>query len=307
MPTYYQRNSFNGRRKQKHRQRLAAVVFIVIALVIGVVISINRSSTKSETINTNVVTNAVVKTNSNKNTNKQTNQNKDTNVNENTNAAVNANLEITNTATNININFEGVPAEITKGDTSKKQVIFTFDAGSGSQSAQQILDTLKKYNLHATFFMTGKWAEKNKETTKKISEAGNEIFNHTYSHPHLTQVTDEDFINELQRTETIIKDITGKISKPFFRPPYGERNAHILGVAAGQGYRSVMWTVDALDWEESTGMTADKVKEKVMSKLGSGVIYLMHVGDTITGKVLDDLIQQIQAKEYTIVPLSKGV
>lgn len=309
MPYNYRPNPYNKRGKQIHRQRTAAAVLIIVAIIVGIIILINRSPRKSEPTNTNVLTNTAVKTNSNKNINKAPNQNTSINsgTNTNTNSAANSNTAITNTNANQNINFEGVPAEITKGNATKKQVIFTFDAGSGNQSAQQIFETLKKYNLKATFFMTGKWAEKNNELTKKISQAGHEIYNHTYSHPHLTQITDETIVTELQQTDTIIKNITGQTTKPFFRPPYGERNSHVLEIAAGQGYRAVMWTVDALDWEENTGMTADKVKAKVMSKLAPGVIYLMHVGDNLTGQVLDYLIQQIEKKGYTIIPLTQGL
>jgi peptidoglycan-N-acetylglucosamine deacetylase len=289
--------------KSKNKaSRNAARILIAVAFIVGIFVVINRLPKKPNPVDTNTPPTNTTATN--KNINQPTNT---SNKNTNTNSATEPITEVTNTTTNTMPVFTGTPPEINKGDTTKRQVIFTFDAGSGTQSAQQILDTLKKYNLKGTFFMTGKWMEKNPDLVKQIAAAGHEIHNHTYSHPHLTQISDAEIINELSKTEEIFHNLTGGTLKPYFRPPYGERNTHVLEIAAQQGYQSIYWTVDALDWEESTGMTAAKVKEKILTHISPGTIYLMHVGDTITGSVLDDVFQQIQAKGYDIVPLSKGL
>lgn len=130
------------------------------------------------------------------------------------------------------------------------------------------------------------------------TRAGHEVFNHTYSHPHLTQLSDAQIRSELLRAEQIIRGLTGKTTRPFFRPPYGERNSRVLGVAGKEGYQAVMWTVDALDWKESQGVTATQVKQRVLSSLKPGAIYLFHVGDNLSGQVLDQLISDLrQAQE----------
>lgn len=197
--------------------------------------------------------------------------------------------------------------EIVWGNRKRKQVIFTFDGGSGTQSAQAILNTLARHQLQSTFFLTGQWASKNKELVAQIASLGHEIFNHTYTHPHLTELYDEEIIKELQTTEDVIIGITGITTRPFFRAPYGDRNAHVREVAAEQGYQSVFWTVDALDWKESEGMSAQEVKERILSRLAPGNIYLMHIGDTITGDILEEVINEISAQGYGIVPLSQGI
>ncbi len=229
----------------------------------------------------------------------------------NTKAAKNANVaaipqpENTNTATVNSATSNTSLKEITIGNTAKKQIIFTFDAGSGTQSLDKILATLTKHNLTGTFFITGAWATKNGDSVKRISAAGHEIYNHTYTHPHLTQVSDADIASELSRTDTLITQLTGKSTKPYFRPPYGDRNAHVLDIASQAGYRSVYWTTDALDWE--TGQTADVVESRILSHLKPGAIFLMHVGDDITGQILDDTMTKILAQGYTLVSLSKGL
>jgi peptidoglycan/xylan/chitin deacetylase (PgdA/CDA1 family) len=310
MPIYSgYKKTYRPQPKAIAKKRLA-IILAVLALLAGAFVVINRLPKNQTPQNANTQNNQNANTTVNQSTTSPTNSqaiNKQTSINTNTNATAETITEVTNSATNAVKVIEGVPKEIIKGDTGKKQVIFTFDAGSGTQSAQQILDTLKKYNLKATFFLTGKWAEKNGDLVKTISSAGHEIGNHTYSHPHLTQISDDEIVSELKKTEDIIVGLTGKSTKPYFRAPYGERNAHILEITAQAGYQSVYWSTDALDWEESTGMTADKVRARILAHLEPGEIYLMHVGDTITGNILDDVIKQIQEKGYNIVPLKDGI
>jgi len=203
--------------------------------------------------------------------------------------------------------FASTPAEISWGNRNKKQVIFTFDGGSGIQSAQTILDTLEKHSVKGTFFLTGAWANKNQALTRQISQKSHEIFNHTYNHPRLTDISDTQIASEFKDTDDLIRNLTGKSTKPYFRPPYGARNPHVLDIAASQGYQSVYWTVDALDWKESSGETAEQVKNRILQKLQPGVIYLMHIGDNITGQILDSVFQQIEAQGYSIVSLSQGL
>lgn len=197
--------------------------------------------------------------------------------------------------------------EIDWANKNKQQVVFTFDGGSGAQSAEAILATLKKYHVTGTFFVTGKFAEQNPELIKKIASAGHEVFNHTYNHPNLTSLSDAEIANELTRTEKIVSDLTGESTKPFYRPPNGDRDARVREAAAALGYRTVYWTVDALDWKESEGYTAEQTKARILDNLQPGTIYLMHIGDNITGQILDDIFAEIIAKGYSIVPLSEGI
>jgi peptidoglycan/xylan/chitin deacetylase (PgdA/CDA1 family) len=203
--------------------------------------------------------------------------------------------------------FTGTPPEIAWGNRDKKQVIFTFDGGSGIQSAQAILDTLAKHKVKGTLFLTGSWVSKNPDLTKQIAKKGYEIYNHTYNHPYLTQIPDAQIISELKAADDLVFNLTGKHTKPYFRPPYGARNDHVREVAAKEGYQSVYWTIDALDWKESSGTTADQVKARIMENLKPGTIYLMHIGDNITGQILDEVFQQIKGQGYSIVSLSQGI
>ena len=199
------------------------------------------------------------------------------------------------------------PTEIVRGDTTKKQIIFTFDGGAGADSGDQILGILAKHHVKGTFFLTGKFVENNPDFVKRMSALGNEIFSHTYDHKDLTTLSNDGIAKELTKMADVLKATTGLSPKPYFRAPYGSRSPRVLKIAAENGYQSVYWTKDALDWEEPTGETADQVKEKILTSLAPGNIYLMHVGDNITGAILDNVFTAIEAKGYKIVSLTQGL
>ncbi len=203
--------------------------------------------------------------------------------------------------------FNKTPIEIFRGDLSKKQVIFTFDGGDGAQSADTIIEILAKHNVKGTFFLTGRFVENNPTIVKNIMSSGGEIFNHTYNHLHLTQLPDGRIAQELSLMQESLKVIIGVSSKPYFRAPYGETDQRVLDAAARAGYQSVKWSSDALDWKESVGMTANVVKKKILDNVRPGEIFLMHVGDNITGVILDDVFKQIKSMGYKIVSLSEGL
>lgn len=200
-----------------------------------------------------------------------------------------------------------IPQEIFHGDTSKKQVIFTFDAGSSNESGDKILEVLANHHVKGTFFLTGKTIETYPDFVKDISVAGHEIFNHTYDHPDLTKLSDEEIGEELTKMEMTLRNTIGITSKPYFRAPFGSLNERVLAAASELGYQSVFWTVDADDWRESQGETSAQVKEKILSSVAPGTIYLMHVGDTITGEILDDVFTEIESRGYKIVSLAQGL
>lgn len=199
------------------------------------------------------------------------------------------------------------PSEITHGDTSKKQVIFTFDGGGTAQSGNKVLEALAKHHVKGTFFLTGKFVEANPDFVKRIVAGGNEIFNHTFDHKDLTILSDAEITQELTKMENVLQATANISPKPYFRAPYGTRNAKVLAVAAQNGYQSVYWTKDALDWAVAKGETASHVKERILSSIAPGNIYLMHVGDIITGQILDDVFASIEAKGYKIVSLTQGI
>ncbi len=191
--------------------------------------------------------------------------------------------------------------EIVKGPASAKKVALTFDAGSGSGATPQILKALENAKVKATFFLTGKWVEKNSEIAKRIAEGENLIGNNTDTYPNLTKLTDRKIAKELKSAEDKIHGKTGVSSKPLFRAPDGMRNPRVLKVVANAGYRPVYWTVDSLDWKRS--MTAKQVKNRILAGLNNGAIIRLHCDSKQTAQILPDLVKEIQDKGYKIVTI----
>lgn len=197
--------------------------------------------------------------------------------------------------------------EIIYGNKSRMNVIFTFDGGSKDLSSRKILEVLAKHNIQTTFFLTGDFVLAYPKAVVDMKNAGHEIYNHTKNHPYLTQVSDREILLELDGMDRALKATIGKSSKPYFRPPYGDRNDRVLKIAYGAGYQSVGWTVDALDWQESEGRSASEVRSIILNSLAPGNIYLLHLGDNISGNILDELINEINNRGYNIVSLKQGL
>ncbi len=197
---------------------------------------------------------------------------------------------------------------IVYGNASRKQVSLTFDAG-GSDGAQaaKLLDILASYNVKSTWFIMGAWGQENRSTFQRVVASGHELGNHTLDHPDLTNPprSDEFICYELGMTEQIAKEISGKSTRPFFRPPFGAYNTQVLNDAAKLGFRTVYWSIDTIDWDPNT--TADQIVSRVLNSpnLKNGAIILMHAGSLHEPEALPRVIEGLRAKGYEIVPLSQ--
>jgi peptidoglycan/xylan/chitin deacetylase (PgdA/CDA1 family) len=194
-------------------------------------------------------------------------------------------------------------AELDIGDTSRPVIALTFDAGGPSAPTARILDILAKHQTHSTFFITGEWANENPDLVRRIHSDGHEIGNHTMHHQHLQTLSDQGVCTELSQAEDVISSLTGATTRPYFRPPYGERDNRIRALAAQIGYRTVYWTIDTLDWQ--TTATPDSITKTVMAHIGNGVIILMHAGSQVESDTLDELMTKIEQMKYQMVTVTQ--
>ena len=172
---------------------------------------------------------------------------------------------------------------ISNGDESRNVVALTFDAGSDTGFAANILDTLSGRGVRATFGMTGQWAENNPDLLRRIVNDGHALINHSYDHysftglsSRRTALTQEARWNEIDRTEQIIHDLTGATTKPYFRPPFGDYDDSVLYDVYQHGYAySIMWSADSDGWR---GIPAGQIVQTVLREVQPGAIIIMHVG-----------------------------
>lgn len=186
-------------------------------------------------------------------------------------------------------------------DTSEKEVAFTMNCAWDANDIDSILETLKKHDIHITFFMVGDFVTKYPETVKKISEAGHEIGNHSDTHPHVNNLNLEKNIEQIQKCSEKIEKITGKKTN-LYRGPYGEYNDTVIRAAKSQNSETIQWNLDTLDY---SGLTGEQMWKRLENKLAPGSIILSHNGTKHTADSLDMLITNIKKKGYNIVTVSE--
>lgn len=151
-------------------------------------------------------------------------------------------------------------------------VALTFDDGPGV-STDSILKILKQYDAHATFFLIGENARQNPGLVRKILDDGNEIGNHTFSHPLESMIeTPRMFGAQLDSAENIFENITGT-HPSLFRPPKGWRNPWMMKECKERGYTVVTWTMDSRDWLH---YPANHIFHRISKEVKPGSIILMH-------------------------------
>jgi len=195
-------------------------------------------------------------------------------------------------------------SELDRGPATRPVVALTFDAGSSSAPAPGILRALEAADLRCTFFLTGEWTAHNPELVRRIAAAGHEIGNHTYSHPDLRRLSPAAVARELERTDAVVRRVTGRGTRPYFRPPYGARDRRVLREAARHGYRCVYWTTDSLD-SVRQDITPRQIERRVLTHVRPGSIILMHCGSPATAEALPHLLAALRHKGYRVVTISE--
>ena len=166
----------------------------------------------------------------------------------------------------------GGQGPVYSGSEDHNTVALTINVVWGEEYLDSILQTLKENNVRATFFIGGQWAENNELLLNKIVEDGHEIGSHAYSHEHMSQLSYEENIMQIQQAARVIYDAC-KVTPVLFAPPYGEFNDTVLKAADDLGCTTVMWSVDTIDWK---GNGADAVVSRIEKKCHNGAIILAH-------------------------------
>lgn len=185
-------------------------------------------------------------------------------------------------------------------DTEEKVLYLTFDAGYENGCTSQILDTLKKHNAPATFFLVGNYLETQPELVCRMVEEGHTVGNHTYSHPDMSAIADEaSFQAELQRNEALYQQVTGQEMAKLYRPPQGKFCEENLRMAQNLGYRTVFWSLAYVDWYEDDQPTKEEAFEKLIPRLHPGAVVLLHSTSSTNASILDELLTKWEEMGYT--------
>ena len=189
---------------------------------------------------------------------------------------------------------------VDKGENDKV-IAMSFDAAWGNEDTEELIKIMDKYNVKTTFFVVGGWVDKYPESVKQLFDAGHEIMNHSNTHPHMTQITKDEMIKEVQECDAKIEKITN-VKPTLFRAPYGDYNNDVVGTMRETGHFTIQWDVDSLDWKN---LSPEEIKQRVLSKVKPGSIILFHNAALHTPKALPGIIEKLQADGYKIVPVSQ--
>ncbi|WP_239257153.1 polysaccharide deacetylase family protein [Listeria ilorinensis] len=179
-----------------------------------------------------------------------------------------------------------------------KKIALTFDDGPNFKTTPQILATLEKYHAKATFFVVGKEVQKNPGIVQKEFELGHQVGNHSWDHPQLTKLSNEDIAQQILSTQLIVYEQTGRFPD-CVRPPYGAVSKE---TAATIGLPIIQWSVDTEDWKVKN---AAKITNSVIKHAYDGAIVLMHDSHQFTADSLDQTLKKLQEQGYQFVTVNE--
>ncbi|HZJ83172.1 MAG TPA: polysaccharide deacetylase family protein [Clostridia bacterium] len=187
------------------------------------------------------------------------------------------------------------PKPIYKGDESRPNIAFACNVVWGTEYIPPMLELFQDKGVKITFFIGGEWAYDNPDLLREMLSQGHELGNHGYYHKHHSQLGIDENRNEIIKTEQVVHDITG-IKTKLFAPPYGEFNDITLEAAHSLDYKTIMWSIDTIDWRREG---AQIIANRVLKDPHNGAIILMHpVEDTI--EALPTIIDQLTEKGFRI-------
>jgi peptidoglycan/xylan/chitin deacetylase (PgdA/CDA1 family) len=187
-------------------------------------------------------------------------------------------------------------AAVTTGSTyiEAKKVAITFDDGPNPEYTERLLDGLKERNVTATFFLIGSEVKEYPEIVKRMSREGHLIGNHTYEHVNLCETDREQVKWQVEQTNDLIYEITGK--RPvYIRPPYGSWSAELGDVT---GMLEILWTVDPRDWDcDDTG----ELIERVLNAVTDDSVILFHDSSASSVDAALSIIDILTERGYEFV------
>lgn len=185
------------------------------------------------------------------------------------------------------------------GDTSRKVLYLTFDAGYENGSTGKILDVLKAQQVPAAFFLVGNYMEKNADLVRRMVEEGHIVGNHTMHHYDMSKLTEQSaFAKELKDLEILFQEITGKEMPKFYRPPQGLYSEENLQMAKDLGYKTVFWSLAYVDWNNDDQPSREEALGKLIPRTHPGAVVLLHSNSKTNAAVLEELIGKWKEEGY---------
>ncbi len=176
----------------------------------------------------------------------------------------------------------------------KNKVAITFDDGPNPEYTVELLEGLQKRGVKATFFVLGAEVEKYPDIVKKIDDGGHLIGVHSYEHVNFGQIGDGAAIEQIEKTQEAIHNVTGKYAG-YIRPPYG---CWKKSLDVEVPLIEVLWDIDPLDWATKD---ADTVVQRILKGVPEGSIILLHDASQSSVQAAFSVIDILQQENYEFV------
>jgi peptidoglycan/xylan/chitin deacetylase (PgdA/CDA1 family) len=184
-----------------------------------------------------------------------------------------------------------------------KLIALTFDDGPYPVDTPLLLDTLAGLHVHATFFLIGRDGQQYPELVRRIAAAGNEIADHTLSHPDLDRLDAAAVRREIDAGAAVLGALAPDPAlRRYLRPPHGRYTVATLRAVAADGYDTVLWTDDPGDWRAIDPAT---IVAHVSRFATAPEILLLHSGRPATVAALPTLVGRYRAAGYRFVTVGQ--
>ncbi len=183
-----------------------------------------------------------------------------------------------------------------------KGVSLMFNVYWGTDEVYRILDTLATYQVRATFFIGGSWADDNVQCLKEIYGAGHEIGNHGYFHKDHEKLSRTDNEREIASCNRFIELSIG-VTPTLFAPPSGAYGKETLSACRSLGMKTILWSKDTIDWRDKNEAL---VYSRATKNVKAGDFILLHPMEA-TANALGDILKYYQKNSLTVVTVSENL
>lgn len=177
-------------------------------------------------------------------------------------------------------------------------IALTFDDGPNAATTSQILSILEKEHVNASFFVVGSRIAGNEALLRQMYTDGDEVGNHSWSHPDLTTIKPDQVRQQVAMTQAAV-EAAGVPTPTLFRPPYGAVNKTVL---SNIPLTVMFWNEDPQDWAANS---PQQVEQAVESTAKPGGVIDMHDIYQVTADSLDPIIQKLKSEHYQFVTVSQ--
>ena len=185
-------------------------------------------------------------------------------------------------------------------ERNDNSIALTFNCAWGAEDIEDVLNSLEKYNVKATFFIVGEWAEKYPEKVQAISSAGHELAGHSYNHKDYKTLSGNEIKTDIEKNAAAVREASG-IDIKLFRVPSGSYNSEVISAIEKEGYIAIQWSVDSIDYGDAD---CESIFRRATEKTVPGDIILMHTGTKNTAVALPRILDSLSGK-YEFLTVSE--